>query len=296
MARYQSTKTYHQRNTLFMRNLGNGLKVGHIVAGVTDSLDIHSLSAIINGSGDILGVFTIDKLSSNTQTREHHLELVIRATVQVGSGDDVIARMRQRGNSHELSRLAGGSCNSSNAALESSNALLKNVDCGVHDSAVNVAEFFEAEEPRAVGGIIESVGCSCVDGDRARIGGRVRLMARGVLLILHSCYMKSKNGLFLPSMKLKGLEVKILLVGHGRNAGNQEYAGYDEISRSKMATKRARDEILDQWKLLGSIERSVQKRLEEKKGGGSCSFIKETRRRGTNDADRGLDGVITKVH
>ena len=163
-----------------MRNLRNGLKVRHIVAGVTNRLNIHSFGAIINSSGNILGLVAIDKLGSDTQAREKHLELIIRATVQVASRDDVITSMRQRRNSHELSRLAAGGRERGHPAFESGHALLEDVGGRVHDAAVDVAEFLEAEEPRAVGGVIEGVGGCCVDGDCARVGGRVRLMAGGI--------------------------------------------------------------------------------------------------------------------
>jgi hypothetical protein len=201
-----------------MCNLCNSLEIRHIVARVTNSLNIHSLSTLINSSRNILRLITIDKLSSNTQTREQHLELVIRATIQVASGNDIIAGMRQRRNSHELSGLARRSCDSSDTALESGNALFENVDCWVHDSAVDVAEFFEAEEPRAVGGVIECVGGCCVDGDCAGIGGRVRFMA-GEINVNHTSLIiqevRGKLGVVSPSMKLKGLKVEILLIGHG---------------------------------------------------------------------------------
>lgn len=172
-------RTYHEGNTLVMCHLRDGLKIGHIIAGVTNSLNIHSLGAIINSSCDILGLVAIDKLSSYTQAREEHLKLVICATVQVASRNDVIASMGQRRDSHELSGLAGRGSDSSNTTLEGGNTLLENVDGGVHNAAVNVAEFLEAEEPRAVGGVIEGIGGCCVDGDCARVGGRVRLMAGG---------------------------------------------------------------------------------------------------------------------
>jgi hypothetical protein len=101
--------------------------------------------------------------------------------------------MRQRRNSHELSGLARRSCDSSDTALKSGNALLEHVDCGVHDSAVDVAEFFEAEEPRAVGGVIKCVGGCGIDGDCAGIGSRVRLMAGGINVNLFILQGKRKN-------------------------------------------------------------------------------------------------------
>lgn len=84
--------------------------------------------------------------------------------------------MCQGRDGHELGRLAGRGRDGGHTTFQGSNALFKDIHCGIHDAAVDVAEFFEAEKPRPVSGVIESVGSGGIDGNRARIGRRIRFM------------------------------------------------------------------------------------------------------------------------
>jgi hypothetical protein len=54
--------------------------------------------------------------------------------------------------------LTGRCRQSSYTTFQRGNSLLEDIHCGVHDSAVDVAELFEAKEPRAVSGVIEGEG------------------------------------------------------------------------------------------------------------------------------------------
>lgn len=148
-----------------MCGLGNGLEVRNVVAGVTNRLDVDSLGTVINSRGNILGLVTLDELGSDSHAREHNLELVVGAAVQVAGGDDVVSGMSESRDSHELGSLAGGGSDGSNTTFQGCNTLLEDIDCGVHDSAVDVAELLEAEEPRAVGRVIEDVRASCINWD-----------------------------------------------------------------------------------------------------------------------------------
>lgn len=84
--------------------------------------------------------------------------------------------MCERGNSHELRCLAGGSSNSSNTAFEGCNTLFEDIDGRIHDPAVNIAKLLEAKQPRAVCRVIEDVRCGRVDGHGSRIGRLIGLM------------------------------------------------------------------------------------------------------------------------
>jgi len=109
--------TYHHRNALLVCDLHNGLEVGHVVSGVTNALDVDSLGLVVNGSGELLGVVNVDKLGCDAKPREHNLELVVRAAVQVGRRDDVVPGMGQGSKGHELSRLARSRRYGRNTAL-----------------------------------------------------------------------------------------------------------------------------------------------------------------------------------
>lgn len=122
---------YDHRDAFFMGNFGNCLKVWYVVARVANSLQVDGLGTIINGSSEILWLVTLDKLGVDSQTGEEDLELVVRAAIQVTGRHNVITRMGQSRNGHELSRLARGSSNSSNTTLESGDTLFKDIDRGL---------------------------------------------------------------------------------------------------------------------------------------------------------------------
>ena len=48
---------------------------------------------------------------------------------------------------------------------------------GVHDAAVDVAEFLQCEQIGRVVGIVEDERCGLVDGNRARVAGTVGRVA-----------------------------------------------------------------------------------------------------------------------
>lgn len=123
--------TYNQGNTLLMGNLGNSLKIGYIVLGVTNALDVDSLGLVVNGSGNGLWVVAVDKLGVDAKAGKEDLELVVGATVKVGGGDDVVASMGEGVDGNELSGLAGGGSQSSDTTLKGSYPLLEDIDSGL---------------------------------------------------------------------------------------------------------------------------------------------------------------------
>lgn len=146
---------------------------------------INRLGLPINRAPKILGLIPIHKLRLDAQPRKEDFELVIRAAVQVRRGNDVVACGREGRDGDELRGLAGCCGECCDAAFEGRDALFEDVDGRVHDAAVDVAKFFEAEEPCAVGGVIEGEGLGivrwgfpvwgetygcCVDGYGAGIG------------------------------------------------------------------------------------------------------------------------------
>lgn len=114
-----------------MRDLGDGLEIRHVVARVPNALHVDGLGLVINQGSNLLWVVAIDKLGLDAQSRQKDLELVVSATVQVRSGDDVVASMCKGINRNKLGALARRSSKSSYAAFEGCNSLLKYVDSGL---------------------------------------------------------------------------------------------------------------------------------------------------------------------
>lgn len=113
-----------------MRHLDDGLEVRDVVARVADALNVHGLGLVVDGSRNVVGVVAVDELGLDAQAGEEHLELVVRAAVQVGGRNNVVAGMCQSKDGERLRRLATARGNSSYSALESSDPLLENVDGG----------------------------------------------------------------------------------------------------------------------------------------------------------------------
>jgi len=182
-------------------DLGNGLEVGDVVAGVANGLEVDGLGVVVDEGGNVLGLVAVGELGLDAEAGQHDLELVVGATVQVGGGDDVVTGVGESSEGHEESSLAGGGGNSGNTTLESSNTLLEDIDGravrgfavsmlilmgisegekrgnSLHDAGVDVAKLLEAEEAGTVGGVVEDIAGGGVDGDSTRLGDGVNLLA-----------------------------------------------------------------------------------------------------------------------
>ena len=89
-----------------MSNLGNGLNIKHVVAGVANRLDKDGLGLVVNGGGEVLEILPADELGVDPETGEEDLELVVGSPVQVASRDDVVTGMGESGDGEELGGLA----------------------------------------------------------------------------------------------------------------------------------------------------------------------------------------------
>lgn len=171
--------TYHHRHSLFMRNLDDLLKIGYIVFGVPNTLDVDGLGLVVDEAGKLLGIISFDELGFNAEARQKHLELIIGSSIQVGGRHNIITCMGQGGKGHELGGLAGGRGDSGDTSFQRGDALFEDIDrwlggererevqqmmrghsralgmTYVHDAGVDIAELFEAEQSGAMGTIVE---------------------------------------------------------------------------------------------------------------------------------------------
>jgi hypothetical protein len=81
--------------------------------------------------------------------------------------------MRERRHGNELSSLSRRRGQRSDAAFQRRNALLEDSDRRIADPAVDVAEFFEPEEARAVGRVVECEGLGVLGLYMICCGGHV---------------------------------------------------------------------------------------------------------------------------
>lgn len=110
-----------------MGNLDNLVKVGHVVPGIADALEVDGFCVVVDELLEVVRVVSVDELCVDAEARERDLELVVGAAVEVRGRDDVVAGMGEGGNGHELRRLAGSGRDSRDAALERRHAFLEHI-------------------------------------------------------------------------------------------------------------------------------------------------------------------------
>ena len=86
-----------------------------------------------------------------------------------GRGD---GRQRQ-----ELRRLPARQSERRHTALERRHTLLEHGRRGIHDAAIDVAEFLQAEQARGVLGIVERERCGLIDRHGTGVRGGIRVVA-----------------------------------------------------------------------------------------------------------------------
>lgn len=160
-----------------MGYLRDGFEIRDIVPRIPNGLEIDRLGLVVNGSSNIFRLVSLHELGRDSQPREHHLELIVRAAIQIAGRDNIVTGMREGRDGHELRGLARGCGNGGNTALQGCDALFKDIYCRVHYATIDVAELFEAEEPGAVGRVIEDIGTRGINGDCPGVGGGIGLMA-----------------------------------------------------------------------------------------------------------------------
>lgn len=111
-----------------MRNLDNLLKIGHIVFGIADTLNVDRLGLVVDQAGKLLGIISLDKLGFDAEAGQKDLELIVGSSIQVRGRDNIIPCMGQGGKGHELSGLARGGGDGGDTSFQRGDALFKDID------------------------------------------------------------------------------------------------------------------------------------------------------------------------
>jgi len=138
-----------------MCHSSNRFKIRDIVFRISDRLNINRLCLVVDCGGNILWLIAVDEFRVDPEAREEDFELVVGATVEVAGGNNVVPCVGERGNGHELRRLARGGGHSGDTTFECGDTFLEDVNSGVHYPGVDVAKFFKPEEAGAMGGVVE---------------------------------------------------------------------------------------------------------------------------------------------
>ena len=165
----------HQRHAGVVRFVGDALDVEGQQIGVADGFGIDQLRLWRNRLAHAFGR-RLAEVDLDPHLRQRVLELVVRAAVEAGRGDDLVAGVGDVQDGERLRRLAGGSGECADAALQRGDALLQHVGGRVHDPGVDVAERLQTEEAGGMLWAVEHVRRGLVDRHRPRLRDRIDVL------------------------------------------------------------------------------------------------------------------------
>ncbi len=164
---------HHEREMVFLRDGGISLDVRDVKRGIADRLNEEEARFFCNRRLDGREIVDRREIHLDARVRQDGVELREGAAVEVARRDDLVAGAGDVRNGEEDRRRPGGEGPRRRAALQRREALLQHVVRRVHEPGVDVAEFLESEQIRAMLRIVEVVGGGPVDGDRPRMGRRI---------------------------------------------------------------------------------------------------------------------------
>ena len=105
----------------------------------------------------------VRKANLYTEAFEGDFELVIRSSIEIRGGDEIVAGLQDIIQCQELSRLPGCCCQRRHTSFECRHALFKHIGGGVHDPGVDIAKLFQPEEIGGMFRTVKSVRSGLVD-------------------------------------------------------------------------------------------------------------------------------------
>ena len=159
---------------------GDGGDLGEredVEAGIAEPLAVEGLGVRAERLAEILRILAVDEAHLDAKLGQRVMEEVVRAAIELGDGDDVVAGPSDVEDGIGDRGLARAVGERPAAALERGQALLEDVGRRVHQPRVDVAEFLQREEVRRVLGVAEDVTGRLVQGDGAGAGGGIGSLA-----------------------------------------------------------------------------------------------------------------------
>ena len=118
---------HNQWHTFLMRRLCNRLKIRDIILRIPNALDIYRLCLVVYRGRKVFCFVSVDKFRLDPKAWEKDFELVVGPAIQEGGGDNIVPRVCERCDGHELCGHARGCRDGRDTALERGNALLEYV-------------------------------------------------------------------------------------------------------------------------------------------------------------------------
>ena len=162
-----------QRDLRLLGDHGDGADVGDDAAGIGDRLDEDRLGLVVDRGAQGVEIVGIGPAHLPAEILEGVIELVDRAAVELGRGDEFVAGLHQRVEDDRLRGVAGGDGERRRRALERGDALFQRRRRRVGDAGVDVAERLQAEQRGGVIDVVENEGGRLVDRRDPRARGRI---------------------------------------------------------------------------------------------------------------------------
>ena len=155
---------HNQGHTVFVRDLGDGLNVEHVVAGVGHGLAVEELGVGADcGAPCVQVVRVLNKGSFDTEVGEGVLEQVVGAAVHGGRSNNVVACTGNVQDCVGNSCLTGCQQQRAYAAFQGSDTVFDDFLGGVVEASVNGAQLGEGETVRCLLGAVKDEGSGLVD-------------------------------------------------------------------------------------------------------------------------------------
>ena len=167
-----------ERHAVAMCNLRDALDVEDLVVRVGDRLAVERARVVADCGLPRVEIFRIlDERDLDAELGQRVVEEVVSSAVEAGTRHDVPAVLDDVEDRVRLRSLARRDEQRRDTALESSETLLDDILCRVHQARVDVAWLGKAEQIRGMGGVVERVRRGLVDRQSAGVGRRVGCLA-----------------------------------------------------------------------------------------------------------------------
>ena len=173
----------YERQTVLVRNLCNSLDIRNIGIRVAESLDVSSLSIVLDSAFQFFQIMCINEGGLNAELRQSVCQQVIAAAVDGLLCYDVVASLSKCLNGVSDRCGTGSGSQSGNTALERCNALLEHILRRIGQTTVDIACVSQTETICRVLTVMENIRSGLVDRNCTRIGNRISGLLTDVQLL-----------------------------------------------------------------------------------------------------------------
>src|SRR5581483_1984374 len=161
-------------NLGLVRDLRERLDVDNVDERVAERLGVEQLGVLADGAAEVFRLIRGHECRVDAELLEIDVQQRVRAAVERGGGDDVVAARAERQDRGDLGGLAGRAGKRRAAAFERGHALLEHRHRRVRDARIDVAEGLQVEKAGGMVRGVEDERGRLIDRRGARAGGGVR--------------------------------------------------------------------------------------------------------------------------